>query len=317
MKLSSQSADVSQNIKIKSWTQQLMKDVKKDWELYVFLLPTLVFFIVMKYGPMYGVQIAFRNFNGALGILGSKWVGLAHFKSFFASYYFPLLVRNTVFISVYSLIAGFPMPIILALMLNEVRKSKFKRSVQTITYAPHFISTVVMVGMLITFLSPSAGIFNHLRVAIGLESRNYISEPALFRHIYVWSGVWQNTGWSSIIYLAALSSIDPQLHEAATIDGASRWQKIWNINVPGILPTIVILFILSSGSIMNVGFEKAFLMQNPTTSDVISTYVYRRGLISAEYSFSAAVGLFNSIINFTLLILVNKLSKKLSETSIW
>lgn len=310
----------SRNIHIKSLGGQLIKDVKKDWELYLFLFPTLVFFIVMKYGPMYGVQIAFRNFNGALGITGSKWVGVSHFKSFFGSYYFPLLIRNTVFISLYSLIAGFPMPIILALMLNEVKNSKFKRTVQTVTYAPHFISTVVLVGMLITFLSPSTGIINHLRVALKFETRNYISEPALFRHIYVWSGVWQNTGWSSIIYLAALSSIDPQLHEAATIDGASRWQRIWNINIPGILPTIVILFILSSGSIMNVGFEKAFLMQNPTnmeTSDIISTYVYRRGLISAEYSFSAAVGLFNSVINFTLLILVNKLSKKLGETSIW
>ncbi|NSW92049.1 MAG: sugar ABC transporter permease [Firmicutes bacterium] len=305
---------------IKTWRKQLIRDVMRDWELYLLLIPTLVYFIVMKYGPMYGVQIAFKNFNGALGITGSPWVGLRHFKSFFDSYYFWPLIRNTVVLSVYSLIAGFPMPIILALMLNEVKNSKYKRTVQTVTYAPHFISTVVLVGMLITFLSPSTGIINHLRKALGFEVRNYIAEPALFRHLYVWSGIWQNTGWNSIIYLAALSSIDPQLHEAAIIDGASRWQRIWNINIPGILPTIVILFILSTGSIMNVGFEKAFLMQNPMnmeTSDVISTYVYRRGLISAEYSFSAAIGLFNSVINFIMLVMVNKLAKKLGETSVW
>lgn len=304
----------------KSYGSILVRDVKRDFELYLFLLPTFIFFALFHYGPMYGIQIAFKQFNGSLGIWGSPWVGMRHFDAFFSSYYFGVLIRNTLYLSLYSMIAGFPMPILLALMLNEVKHSKYKRFVQTVTYAPHFISMVVMVGMIITFLSPSTGIINFLLQYIGVEPRNYIAESGMFRHLYVWSGIWQGTGWSSIIYLAALSSIDPQLHEAATIDGATRMQRIRYINIPGILPTIVILFILSSGRMMSVGFEKAFLMQNPTnmeTSDIIATYVYRRGLINAEYSFSAAVGVFNSVINFILIVFVNWISRKLTETSIW
>lgn len=304
----------------KSYRSILIRDVRRDFELYLFLLPTIVYYVLFHYGPMYGIQIAFKQFSGSLGIWKSPWVGLRHFNAFFSSYYFGVLIRNTLFLSVYSMLAGFPMPIILALMLNEVKHLKYKKFVQTVTYAPHFISMVVMVGMIITFLSPSSGIINFLLGYFGVDPRNYIAESGMFRHLYVWSGIWQGTGWSSIIYLAALSSIDPQLHEAATIDGATRMQRIRYINIPGILPTIVILFILSSGNIMSVGFEKAFLMQNPTnmeTSDIIATYVYRRGLINAEYSFSAAVGVFNSVINFILIVFVNWVSKKLTETSIW
>jgi putative aldouronate transport system permease protein len=298
----------------------LWRDVVRDWELYLFLVPAILYFVVMKYAPMYGVQIAFKDFNGSFGILGSPWVGIKHFKAFFKSYFFWPLVWNTVSLSLYSLVAGFPIPIVLALMLNEVGSTRYKRLVQTVTYAPHFISIVVMVGMIIMFLAPSTGIVNHLIAALGGERLNFMADPKLFRHIYVWSGIWQNMGWSSIIYLAALASIDPELHEAAVIDGASRWRRILSINVPGILPTVVILFILSTGSVMSVGFEKVFLMQNQMimeTADVISTYVYRRGLINAEYSFSAAVGLFNSVINFTLLVGVNTLARRLGETSIW
>jgi putative aldouronate transport system permease protein len=297
-----------------------LRDIVRDWELYVFLLPALLYFVVMKYFPMYGVQIAFKDFNGAFGIMGSPWTGFKHFRAFFSSYFFWPLVWNTVSLSLYSLFAGFPIPIVLSLMLNEVGSSSYKRVVQTVTYAPHFISTVVMVGMIIMFLAPTTGIVNHLIAAVGGERVNFMADPKLFRHIYVWSGIWQNMGWSSIIYLAALSSIDPQLHEAAVIDGANRWRRILHINLPGILPTVVILFILNTGSVMSVGFEKVFLMQNQMnmeTADVISTYVYRRGLINAEYSFSAAVGLFNSVINFALLVGVNSVARRLGETSIW
>jgi putative aldouronate transport system permease protein len=294
--------------------------LRKDYELYLFLLPTVLFFLIFAYGPMFGLQIAFRDFNGAKGIWGSPWVGLKHFQNFFSSYYFWPLIRNTLAISIYSLLAGFPLPILLALMLNEVKNSKVKRTIQTVTYMPHFISTVVMVGMLMAFLSPSSGIINHFITLFGGDPINFIGEAKWFRHIYVLSGVWQGMGWGSIIYLAALSNVDPQLHESAVIDGASRMQCVWHINIPTILPTIVTMLILNAGSVLGVGFEKIFLMQNDLNrevSEVISTYVYQRGLIKAEYSFSTAVGLFNSVVNFLILVLVNYLSKKLSDTSLF
>ena len=294
--------------------------LRRDYELYLFLLPTVLFFLIFAYGPMFGLQIAFQDFNGALGFWRSPWVGLKHFRNFFSSYFFWPLIGNTLAVSVYSLLAGFPLPILLALMLNEVKNSKIKRTIQTVTYMPHFISTVVMVGMLMAFLSPSTGIFNHFISALGGEPVNFMGEAKWFRHIYVWSGVWQGMGWGSIIYLAALSNVDPQLHESAVIDGASRIQCIWHINIPAILPTIVTMLILNAGSVLGVGFEKVFLMQNDLnreTSEVISTYVYRRGLINAEYSFSTAVGLFNSVVNFIILVVVNYLAKKLGETSLF
>jgi len=269
---------------------------------------------------MYGAQIAFRNFNAVDGITGSPWVGFAHFKRFFASPYFGSLIRNTLVISIYGLIAGFPLPIILALSLNELKNERVKKIAQTITYAPYFISVVVMCGMLISFLNPSTGIFNKLVTAFGGEPIPFLSKPDMFPSIYVWSGVWQSTGWGSVIYFAALSGVDPQLLEAATLDGAGRMQKIWHVNLPALLPTIVIMLIMNCGNLLSVGYEKIYLLQNALnaeTSEVISTYVYKTGLVNAQYSFSTAVGLFNSAVNLVLLILVNTVSRKISDTSLW
>lgn len=296
-----------------------LKKISKNWQLYILLLPAFLYFIIFHYIPMYGVQIAFKDFIATKGILGSPWVGLKHFRNFFSTYSSRIVIKNTISISLYSLLAGFPIPIILALLLNEVKNTKFKKAVQNVTYAPHFISTVVMVGMILIFLSPN-GIINKLRELVGLDSVAYLTKDYLFDEIYVWSGVWQGMGWGSIIYLAALSGIDPQLHEAAIVDGASRVQRIWHINLPGILPTIIIMLIMNMGNIMNIGFEKIYLMQNPFNleySEVISTYVYKVGLLDAKYSFSAAVNLFNTIINLALLITVNKISKRVSDVYLW
>lgn len=268
---------------------------------------------------MYGVIIAFKDYMPSLGIFESPWVGFKHFQRFFASYYFWDLMKNTLGISLYSLIVGFPLPIILALALNEIKDGPFKKITQTVTYAPNFIAVVVMVGMVIAFLSPSTGIINHFLDFIGVGRINFMTEPRWFKTIYVLSGVWQGTGWGSVIYLAALSGVDTQLHEAATIDGASRLQRVWYINIPTIMPTMVILLIMSFGSLMSVGFEKIILMQNPLnmeSSNVIATFVYQQGLLDAQYSFAAAVGLFNSLINSILLILVNGIAKRLSDSSL-
>ena len=268
---------------------------------------------------MYGVQIAFKDYSGALGILGSPWVGIKHFRSFFRSYYAWTLIKNTVVLSLYSMAAGFPIPIILSLMLNEVKSPGRKKFAQTVLYAPHFISIVVLVGMLNLFFS-AKGPMDALRTAMGLESVNYLTSPGAFRHLYVWSGVWQEAGWGCVIYLAALSGVDPGLHEAAMIDGASRLQRIWHINLPCLLPTATILLIMNAGSVLSVGFDKAFLMQNDLnmkTSNVISTYIYNRGLVKQDYSFSTAVGLMNNLINFFMVLLVNKIAKALSDTSLF
>jgi len=283
------------------------------------LLPMLIIFI-FSYGPMFGVQIAFKDFRPRDGIWGSPWVGLAHFKDFFSSYQFRRILVNTIGISLYGLIAGFPIPIILAILVNETSNRTFKKSVQLITFAPHFISTVVMTNMILMFISVYGGPINNLIASLGAERIDFIAKPEYFKSIFVWTGIWQGMGYSSIIYIAALSAIDPSLYEAATIDGANKFQKIRHIDLPGIAPTIVILLILNSGSIMNVGFEKIFLMQNNlniSASDVIATYVYRVGLEDAQYSFSAAVGLFNSVINAVLLVIVNQVARKLGETSLW
>lgn len=296
------------------------KQIRKNLDLYILFTPVLVFFAVFEYAPMYGVQIAFKNFIATKGIWDSPWVGLKHFQRFFDSYYFLRLMKNTFGIGVYQLAVGFPIPIILALMINELRAQKFRRFVQTVTYAPHFLSTIVLVGMVMMFLSPQTGVINHLITALGGEPISFMTEPGWFKSIYVFSGVWQQMGWSSIIYLAALAGVDPGLHEAARVDGASRQQRIWHINLPSIMPTIVVLLILNVGTVLGVGFEKVFLMQNPlnmSASDVISTHVYRSGILGAQYSFSAAVGLFNSIINFVLLVLVNRIARKVNETSLW
>jgi len=269
---------------------------------------------------MYGVQIAFKDFIANKGISGSPWVGFKHFERFFESYYFWRLLWNTLGIGLYQLLVGFPIPIILALLINEVRSKKFSRFVQTITYAPHFLSTVVMVGILFIFLSPETGLVNKLVVWLGGEPIPFLTMPEWFKSIFVLSGVWQQMGWSSIIYIAALTGIDPQLHEAARVDGANRWQRIIHINLPGLIPTITILLILNMGTLLNVGFEKIFLMQNSlnmSASDVIATHVYRKGIIDGQYSYSAAVGLFNSVINFTLLVIVNTIARRINKTSLW
>lgn len=299
---------------------QRWKLIRKNGDLYLLIVPVLAYFILFEYFPMYGLTIAFKDFIATKGIMGSPWVGFKHFERFFESYYFWRLIKNTLGIGLYELAVGFPVPVILALMINEVRQSMFKRLVQTVTYAPHFLSTVVLVGMLFLFLSPQAGFINQLLQFFGFQPISFMTEPGWFKTLYVLSGTWQNMGWSSIIYLAALAGIDPQLHEAAKVDGASRLRRIWHINLPGITPTIVILLILNVGRLLSVGFEKVFLMQNQLNmqaSDVIATHVYRAGILGAQYSYSAAVGLFNSVIVFIMLVVVNYIARKVNETSLW
>lgn len=298
----------------------LKKSLRKNWELYVLILPVLVFFLIFSYMPMYGIIIAFKDYIAPKGIWGSPWVGFEHFKRFFGSIYFGRTLKNTLGISLYSLVVSFPMPIILAIMINEVRNLAFKKTVQTVTYAPYFISQVVMCGMIIIFLRPDAGFFNMVLKALGHEQISFMIEPSWFKTIYVFSGVWQNTGWGTIIYIATLAGLDQQMYEAAEIDGASKLQKITHITLPCLMPTAILLLIMNCGSIMSVGFEKAFLLQTPLNmeaSDVISTYTYRAGMIDADYSYSTAIGLFNSVINFIILFIVNQISKKVSDISLF
>lgn len=296
-----------------------LRDLKLNKYVYLMLLPVVAYYIVFYYVPMYGLQIAFKDFSPGLGLWGSPWVGFQHFESFFDSYYFWRLLRNTLLISFYDLLFGFPASIILALLLNEVRSAMFKRAVQTITYMPHFISVVVISGMLVDFLSRD-GLINNVLTMFGIEPIAFLQESGWFRTVYVSSNIWQNIGWGSIIYLSAMSSIDPSLYEAAKVDGASRWKQTIHITLPGIMPTIIILFILQIGHFMSVGTEKILLLYNSTTyatADVIGTFVYRKGILESDFSYSAAIGLFNSIINFTLLVLANAISRRTSETKLW
>ena len=292
----------------------------QSWQLYVLLLPAVAYLIIFHYIPLYGVQIAFRHYRPRNGFLGSTWVGLKHFKYFLHSPQFPQLMRNTVLLSLYSLIFTFPLPILLALLLNECGSVGYKKFVQNVTYAPHFISTVVLCGMVIAFTAPDTGIINSLVVLLGGKSVDYMTQESSWRAIYVISDIWKNTGWSSIIYLAALAGIDPQLHESAQIDGASRLQRVWHINLPGIRQTIILLFILDCGKIMSVGFEKAYLLQNALNlpvSEIISTYVYKTGVQGAKFSYTTAIGLFNSLVNVMMLLIVNRISRALSDTSLF
>ena len=294
--------------------------ILKNYDLYIMLLLPFSIIVVFSYIPMYGILIAFKDYVPSLGIVGSEWCGLDYFKMFFKSRYAALLIKNTLGISFYSLAVSFPLPIILALMLNEVKNTKFKSTVQTITYAPYFISTVVMCGMIIIFLTPEMGIINVIIKLCGGKSISFLQRPEFFKTIYVLTGAWQTTGWSSILYIAVLTNVDEEIKEAATIDGANIMQKIIHINIPCLVPTMIIMLIMSLGGIMNVGFEKIYLLQNGLnmdTSDVISTYVYRAGLVDARYGFSTAVGLFNSLVNFILLVSVNYFSKAISDTSLW
>ena len=299
----------------------LRRDLKRNYDLYLMVIPAVIAIFIFNYLPMVGVQIAFRNFKPARGIWGSPWVGMKWFERFFNTNYFSDLFFNTLFLSLYSLAATFPIPIILAIILNQYRSQGFKRILQTVSYAPHFISTVVMVGMITIFLSPSTGLYGHLTRAMGGTPQNLLGSADAFRSIYVWSDVWQHSGWDSIIYLAALTSIDPPLYEAATIDGATRMQKIRHLELPLLLPTICILLIMRVGNLMTVGFEKVYLLQNNLnvrTSEVFATYVYKVGLTqSPQYSYSAAVGLFSTLINLVLLTSCNAVVRKLSDNSLW
>lgn len=297
----------------------IVQDIVKNKYLYIMLTPVLAYFIIFQYFPMYGAIIAFKDFNPRLGIGGSEWVGLQHFKDFFGGIYFWRILKNTLMISFYDLLFGFPAPLILALLLNEVKSALFKRSVQTITYLPHFISLVIICGIIKDFTN-SDGVINDIIAFFGGERVTMLLEPSYFRTIFVSSNIWQHVGWGTIIYLAALSAIDPEQYEACKIDGGGRWKQMLHVTLPGLLPVFVILLILDIGRIMNVGFEKVILLYNPTTyvtADVISSYVYRIGLQDFQFSFSSAVGLFNSIINFALVIGSNWISRKMNNTGLW
>lgn len=296
------------------------KSVKRNWQLYVMCLPAIIFMVLFAYKPMYGILIAFKKYNMRVGIMGSPWVGFDNFKRLFDSYWFPIILKNTLSLSLLSLVLGFPVPIILALILNEVSNTKFRKTFQTISYAPHFISTVVMCGMVSLFLNPTSGIFNIIITKLGGEAVNFMQEAENFKWIYVLSGIWQEVGWGSIIYFATLSGVDKSLLEAADIDGATRLQKIWYINIPVLIPTIIVLLILNCGSLLSVGYEKVYLLQNSTNlsgSEVISTYVYKVGLEQADFSFGTAASLFNSVVNTIILLLANFLSKKTTEQGLF
>ena len=296
------------------------KSVWKNWQLYIMCLPAVIYFLIFAYKPMYGIIIAFKNYSMRKGIMGSPWIGFGNFERLFSSYWFPIILKNTLTLSGLTLILGFPIPILLALILNEVQNSRFRKGFQTISYAPHFISTVVLCGMLTLFLSPSSGVINRFITMLGGEHINFLQEPSMFKWVYVLSGVWQEMGWGSIIYFATLSGVDKALIEAADIDGASRLQKIWYINLPVLVPTILILLILNCGSLLSVGYEKVFLLQNPTNlsaSEVISTFVYKSGLEKSDFSFGAAADLFNSVVNTIVLVLANTISKQTTKTSLF
>ncbi|AFH61426.1 ABC transporter permease [Paenibacillus caseinilyticus] len=297
----------------------LRKDLTRNKWLYLMMLPVLVYYIAFHYAPMYGAMIAFKQFVPARGIWGSEWVGFKHFESFFSSIYFFRVIKNTVLLSLTNLVFGFPAPIILALLLNELKSSLFRRITQTITYMPHFITLVVVAGI-IRYFTLSDGLINDVIAFFGGERAAFLQQPESFRPIYVISEIWQQVGWGTIIYLAAIAGIDQQQYEAAKIDGATKLGQIWHITLPGILPTVMIMLILALGNLMNVGFEKIILLYSASiyeTADVISTFVYRKGILEFNYGYSTAVGLFNSLINFGILLAANYLSKKVSQNSLW
>ncbi len=305
-------ADRNGQSRERPFLQRVVRDFKQNKTVYLMLLPVVAYYVLFHYVPMYGAQIAFRDFIPALGIAESEWIGLENFQDFFTGPSFSQLVRNTLAINVIDLVFGFPAPIILALLLNELTSPKFKRLVQTVTYMPFFISIVVLVGMVLDFAARE-GLVNQLLISLGIQPIHFMTLPEWYWPIYVGSSIWQTVGWGSIIYLAAITGIDPTLYEAARVDGANRWQQLVNITLPGIAATIIVLFILRVGQMMNVGFEKTILLYNPLvfdTADVISSYTYRRGILDANYGFSAAVGLFNSVVNFALLLTTNWLSRR-------
>lgn len=321
MSINNSSVTVGKPAKIKP-KKGLIGILKSNWQLYLLLALPCIYIIVFHYIPMLGIQIAFKNYNVVLGMAKSKWVGFVHFERFFKSYQFWLLLKNTLGLSIYNLLVNTPITIMLALCLNYLGNKYYKKTVQMITYAPHFISTVVVVGILTQALSLRTGFVNNFIDLIGGERINFMGIPQYFKSLYVWSSAWQEAGWGSIIYLAALVGVDPQLHEAAIMDGASKVKRIWHIDIPSILPTVIILLIMHVGKIMNVGFQKVLLMQNPMNleaSDIIDTYVYTIGLTSGipNYSYATAIGLFKSIIGLILVVTVNNIAKRVNETSLW
>lgn len=300
---------------LKKWFGRL----HKNRQLYVLILPAIISVFIFHYIPIYGVQVAFKDFRASMEIWGSPWVGLKHFTRFFEMPFFGMMIRNTLSISLYSL-ATFPCAVIVALLLNELRNERFKKVVQMVSYAPHFVSTVVVCSMVLIFFDKNRGLANNVLALLGRERISFIETPKYFSSLYVWSGVWSSVGWNTIIYLAALSSISPEMIEAARIDGASQWKILWHINVPSILPTIVTLLILNTGSILSVGFEKIYLLQNPLNLDasrVISTYVYEVGMGSGQFSYSTAIGLFNNVVNVVCIVLVNQISRTVTHISMW
>ena len=298
---------------------RLRNDFKENWLLYLMLVPVVLFYLIFHYGPMFGLSIAFLDYRPARGILGSRFVGFKHFYNFFTNYYFWRLLRNTIRISLWSL-ATFPLPIIFALLINELRSPKFSKPAQTIAFIPHFISTVVICGMIVELTSSDGAITSILHTLFGVERVSLLTKKENFIPIYVLSGIWQALGWDAIIYISALAGISPELYDAAEIDGAGRWQQMLHVTLPGLASTIIIMLILKVGKIFNVGYEKIILLYNPAiyeTADVINTYVYRKGMIDAQYSYSAAVGLFNNIVSFLLVNITNHISKKTSDTGLW
>ena len=300
---------------------RLWRAIAKNWGLYLLIAPSFILLLFFTYFPMYGVQIAFKDYNLMAGITRSPWADpwYKYFQRFFNSYQSELVIKNTLLLGLYSIAAGYPIPILLGLLINQMRPGKFRRVYQTVTYIPHFISTVVLVGMLNIMLSPSSGLIGAIYKLFGAQAPNLLASPRLFPSLYVWSDVWQNAGWDAIVYLAALASVDPNLYEAATVDGAGKRQKMLYIDLPKLLPMSCVMLILRAGGIMNVSFEKAYLMQNDlnlSVSEMISTYVYKLGIINSQYSLSAAVNLFNTLVNLALLLLVNQITRHLGDTSI-
>lgn len=294
--------------------------MKNNWQLYVLILPAVIYFVVFNYFPLYGIQIAFKDYKAVNGIAGSAWAGLKHFENFFHAYYFKRLLSNTLLLNVFNLLWSFPIPLILAIFLNQIKNPKRKRFIQTSIYVPYFISTVVLAGMLYIFLSPTSGIFNIARTSMGLKAVDYMSEAGAFRTIYVISSIWQSAGWGTILYIASLAGVDTALYEAAEIDGASIWQKIRYIDLPSLVPVAMMVFILDCGKLLSSNTDKALVMQTPgniPTSDIIGVYVYNVGLGSGQFSYTAAIGLFVNIINFILIISVNKISKKVTDVGLF
>ena len=300
--------------------QSIKSYLRNNWHLYVMILPVVIYFIIFNYLPMYGIQIAFKDYKAVLGIAKSPWVGLKHFTTFFKAYYFKRLLSNTLILNIGNLLFSFPFPIIMAIMLNQIRNDKAKRVIQTSIYVPYFISTVVLAGMLYIFLFPTSGIFNTVRGWFGLNAIDFMSSASAFRPTYILSNIWQSAGYSTILFIAALSGVDQSLYEAAEIDGASIWQKIRYIDFPSLLPTIMMVLVLDCGKLLSSNTEKALVMQtagNIPTSDIIGVYVYNVGLGSGQFSYTAAIGLFINVINFILIIMVNKISKKTTEVGLF